>query len=70
MWRVAVDPDLCEANARCVGIAPLIFALDDDSVVAEVISADVDDADAARNAARACPKQAITVMATDEDSPT
>ncbi len=28
--QVSVDRDLCEANAVCCGLAPAVFALDDD----------------------------------------
>ncbi|MEU7630786.1 ferredoxin [Nocardia sp. NPDC049220] len=28
--KVSVDPDQCEANGICVGIAPDVFELDDD----------------------------------------
>ena len=28
--RIDVDADLCEANGRCVTVAPDIFSLDDD----------------------------------------
>ncbi len=30
---VRVDPALCEANARCVTVAPEVFALDDDEIL-------------------------------------
>lgn len=30
--RVEVDPDLCESNAVCVGLAPDIFELGDDDL--------------------------------------
>ena len=41
--RVVVDPDRCEGNAICVGIAPELFQLDDDEyavVTADPIPAD------------------------------
>lgn len=30
--RVEVDPDLCESNAVCVGLAPDVFELGDDDL--------------------------------------
>lgn len=58
--RVAVDPDLCEANGVCVGLAPRVFRLDDaerlhvrgDAVAPE-------DVDAVRRAVARCPKGAL-----------
>ncbi|NLU82259.1 ferredoxin [Rhodococcus sp. HNM0569] len=31
--EIRVDPDRCEANGVCVGIAPDLFELDDDDVL-------------------------------------
>ncbi|MCH9722458.1 MAG: ferredoxin, partial [Actinomycetia bacterium] len=36
--RVVVDPDRCEGNAICVGIAPEMFELDDQEYA--VVTAD------------------------------
>jgi ferredoxin len=33
--RVVVDPDRCEGNAICVGIAPDLFELDEQEALAE-----------------------------------
>ena len=33
-WKVVVDENRCEANAVCVGLAPEVFELPDDSDVA------------------------------------
>jgi len=64
--RVIVDPDLCESNGMCVGIAPELFALgDDDLEPAQVLQDPVPDAqrEQAERAVRSCPKQAIRIVA-------
>jgi ferredoxin len=60
--RAIVDLDRCEGNARCVAVAPELFALGDDDQ-ARVLMTDVppelrEKADAA---VRLCPRQAIAV---------
>jgi ferredoxin len=60
--RVTVDHALCEGNAICTALAPDLFDLDDDGI-AVVLPAAADDqhrADA-EQAARACPRVAISV---------
>jgi ferredoxin len=60
--RVVVDPRQCEANAICVGIAPDLFGLPDDSDVVVVTRPVVPgDELAIRNAVRLCPKQALSI---------
>ena len=64
-FRVVVDGDVCENNGICERVAPEIFALsDDDSEPVQVRLDPVEDRllDAAMQAARSCPKQAITVV--------
>lgn len=60
--RVVVNYDLCESNAVCMGIAPEVFEVRDDDLLyvlqeepSEELRAKVEEA------ARRCPKQAITV---------
>ncbi|MEV2278052.1 ferredoxin [Nocardiopsis sp. NPDC049922] len=60
--RVEVDFDRCESNALCMGAAPEVFEVRDDdflNVLTEEPSADLHGK--VREAARLCPKQAITV---------
>ena len=59
---ISVDPVLCEANGVCVGIAPEVFALDDDDRL-HVLVPDPPDAlrDRAARAVRSCPKAALTL---------
>ena len=60
--RVVVDFDLCESNAVCMGIAPEVFEVRDDDFLyvlqenpPEELRSKVEEA------ARRCPKQAITI---------
>ncbi|RCV52310.1 ferredoxin [Marinitenerispora sediminis] len=60
--RVAVDFDRCESNAVCMGIVPEVFEVRDDDFLyvlqeepAEELRGRVEEA------ARMCPKQAITI---------
>ena len=68
VWNLAVDRDVCMGHARCVGLAPELFTLDDEGISVP-IEARVGDAEvvAARTAALACPERAIHV--TTEDAP-
>jgi ferredoxin len=58
--KVEVDLGLCRSYAICVGVAPDVFELDDDGVLV-VLRPDVatGDEDRMREAALACPTQAI-----------
>ena len=58
--RVRVDPDACEANAVCMGIAPTVFEVDDDDklhILMEEIPEDLQDS--VRRAVDGCPKRAL-----------
>ncbi|HEX7662494.1 MAG TPA: ferredoxin [Pseudonocardiaceae bacterium] len=57
--RVTVDHQQCFGYARCVQIAPHTFSLDEEGY--SVAGAPADDEDDIRDAAWACPMQAITV---------
>ncbi|MFT5287750.1 MAG: ferredoxin [Myxococcota bacterium] len=59
--KVVVDYDLCEANALCMKAAPEIFRVEDDDTLTVLMDA-VPDAlkEKAQEAARLCPRQAIT----------
>ncbi|MCV7354159.1 ferredoxin [Mycolicibacterium fluoranthenivorans] len=60
--RVEVDFGLCESNAVCVGIAPEVFDLGDDDILAVAhneLSAEL--RPQVEDAARQCPRQAIAV---------
>jgi ferredoxin len=60
--RVVVDPKQCEANALCIGIAPDLFELPDDSDVVVVTRPVVpSDEPIIRHAVLLCPKQALSI---------
>jgi ferredoxin len=58
--RVEVDRDRCEGNAVCVGIAPVLFDLDDEDY-AVVLSDPVpdDQEDLAEQSIAECPRAAL-----------
>lgn len=60
--RVVVDHDRCDSTGLCAEIAPELFALDDDDRL-RILDEQPDPARwaAAEEAARSCPKLAITV---------
>jgi ferredoxin len=57
---IEVDRNLCEANARCVQVAPDIFSLDDDEEL--LIAPPGDDVDQmlVAKAVASCPRNALT----------
>ncbi len=63
MFRVIVDADTCESNAFCVGFAPDVFELGDDSPPVDVLLPAVgeDRRAAVEEAVRNCPRQAIHI---------
>ena len=63
MFRVIVDADTCESNAFCIGFAPDVFELDDDSPPVHVVLPMVGEERraAVEDAVRNCPRQAIHV---------
>jgi ferredoxin len=58
--RIEVDRTLCEANERCVRIAPGIFSLDDDEQLHITPPADDVDADLVAKAVASCPRNALS----------
>jgi ferredoxin len=55
-----VDPDVCEANGVCAGLAPDVFGLDDDDRLHILVSeVPADRAEVVRRAVRSCPKTAL-----------
>ncbi len=61
--RARVDPDLCTACGTCPEVCPEVFELPDDAEVARVIADPVPEGleEKAREAAEACPVEAITI---------
>ncbi len=61
--RVIVNHDLCEGNARCVLAAPEVFRLQDDDQSYVLIERPGEDLrPKVEEAARFCPRQAITLI--------
>lgn len=62
--RLEVNPQLCEAHALCVEIAPEVFVLNDDD---DVATCDEDPPEAllpdVKAAISGCPRQAISMVA-------
>lgn len=59
--RVVVDRDRCEGNAICVGIAPELFALDDDEyAVVTIDPIPADQEELALQAIADCPRAALS----------
>ncbi|WP_046472005.1 ferredoxin [Allosalinactinospora lopnorensis] len=60
--RVNVDFDLCESNAVCMGIEPSVFEVRDDDFLYVLREEPPEELrGAVEEAARMCPKQAITI---------
>jgi ferredoxin len=60
--KVIVDFDLCEANARCMEVCPEVFKVDDDDFLHILIESPPDSMrEKLEEAARVCPRQAITI---------
>jgi ferredoxin len=61
--KVEVDFGLCEANAVCMGIAPEVFLLDEQDCL-HILDDQVtqDNGEQIREAARQCPRQAISIV--------
>ncbi len=60
--KVVVDFDLCESNAVCMGIAPEVFEVrDDDNLYVLQEEPPEELRSKVEEAARRCPKAAITV---------
>jgi ferredoxin len=61
--KIRVDPEKCQGHTLCAMAAPDLFVLSDFDGHATAIADDVppDREDAARDAAGACPEQAILI---------
>jgi ferredoxin len=62
--QVQVDPELCEANGRCVLAAPELFELDDDEIQQIAQPGPAADRERVRRAVNACPLNALTLLET------
>lgn len=62
MVKVIVDYDLCESNAICMGIAPEVFEVREDDLLYILQEEPGEELrERCEEAARRCPKQAITI---------
>lgn len=60
--KVVVNFDLCESNAVCMGIAPEVFEVRDDDFLYVLQENPPEELrEKVTEAARRCPKQAITI---------
>lgn len=60
--RVSIDRTLCQDNGICVGAAPEVFALDDESRLVVLNDAPGDElSQSVSEAAMLCPVQAIII---------
>ncbi len=59
--KAIVDPELCVACEACVDICPDVFEMGDETAVVKVDPVPAEHADAVREAAEACPTEAISV---------
>ena len=61
--KIVVDYDLCEANALCMEAAPEVFRVEEDDTLTILIEEPGEELRAkVEEAARLCPRQAITVF--------
>lgn len=60
--KIVVDYDLCEANALCMEAAPEVFRVEEDDTLTVLIEEPGEELRGkVEEAARLCPRQAITV---------
>ena len=61
--RITVDPNRCEGQAVCVGLAPKVFELNDDDEMVRVVVDEVpeDLEKRARKAVDKCPMAALKI---------
>ncbi len=61
--KIVVDYDLCEANARCMEVAPDIFKVDEEDNLHILNESPSDDRRrAVEEAVRLCPRQALAIQ--------
>lgn len=61
--KIVVDYDLCEANARCMEVAPDIFKVDEEDNLHILVESPGEERRAAvEEAVRLCPRQALSIQ--------
>ena len=65
--HVVVDRALCQGHAMCMGEAPEVFKVDDDSIL-HILKDPLDEADLdkVKEAVKFCPNQALSIKETEE----
>jgi ferredoxin len=66
---VQVDRNLCEANGRCVAVAPEVFVLDDDEILHITVPPEGIDPDRLARAVDSCPLTALSLDASGGTAP-
>ena len=62
-YRVVVDFDLCESNARCMEVAPEVFEVRDDDYLYVLDETPPEELRSkVEEAVRRCPKAAISIV--------
>lgn len=64
--RISVDHDTCIGIGICEGLAPIVFAVQEDGTLTVSDDRPTADLDSVREAAQACPTGAITLHDDDE----
>ena len=61
MSRVEVDRDRCVGSGTCEALAPAVFEVDDDGVLAVLREPAQDELSDVRDAVQACPTRALAL---------
>ena len=60
--KIVIDYDLCESNAVCMNVCPECFRVEEDDTLTVLLESPGEDLRAkVEEAARLCPRQAITI---------
>ncbi len=59
--EIRVDRELCEANGRCVRVAPQVFSLDDDEILQIAAPGNGIDRERIERAVASCPLNALAI---------
>lgn len=67
--KIVVNRPMCVGHARCAGVAPRLFPLDDVGRIAtDGFAVPADQREIARRGARACPERVISVVESDDQA--
>jgi ferredoxin len=68
--KIVVDPEICQSHGQCAFVAPSVFRLDSDLVLAYEERPDESLRAAVEEAIAGCPTQAISELPEDSAPPT